>query len=82
MKTIKRILVGLAYAIPFLGVHALIAYLYYTDAGTVVVLKKVGYVALGIYSSLFLLVCIAGVGAMTLLAIKFLFKIKIKTEMN
>lgn len=82
MNPTKRIVVGLLYSLPAIAFHTLLIYLYRIDPGTSEVIKKVGYTAIGIYYALFLLLCSMGIAAMTLISLKYLFKIKLKAEIT
>jgi hypothetical protein len=82
MKLIKRLALGAIYAIPVLTAHAWLVYLFIEDPQATIVLKRVGYIALGIYLSLWCFLGSLVVISSGLMAIRYLLGIRIKAEIS
>ena len=80
MKLLKRFLIGFLYAIPFLAIHIGIGYLGIKDPGTIAIIKKVSYGALGVYTALIIAVAAIVVAATGLMSLRYLFGYRISLE--
>jgi len=82
MKLFKRLFKGLLYSMPFLGTNIFIGYLLLSDPRAQRVLYAVGYFTLGIYFSIIAFIVILSIIIFGLVAIRYLFKIRLKAEIT
>ena len=82
MTMLKRLFIGMLYAIPFVAIHLLLALLAFKDPHTLIVLKRVGYIALGVYTAIWGVLGVALILTSGLMAIRYFFGIRIKAQIK